>query len=163
VVYKNRGLDEYICRIEGTQHEAGWYPSDSLCLINRKGVTSSMLPEAAHVKLKMVGAARKVELFHWMLACLDPDWPWKAENGYTPLKHCGACAGAIYPQPNFTANDIRNLAKQIDQSTRIAGGLRVDIKKYNVQARCTKVAGEDQDPATEVDTTEDKPTTVGAE
>lgn len=113
-----------------------WYPGTHIKLIERK--KGKLMPEMAHVKIKCSGTQAKIELFHFVMYYLDPDWPWQPEEGFKVDKFCAVCGGAIYLNPNFTPDDIRLIVKQIDESNRMGGGLKVKIKKFNVQNRCSK-------------------------
>jgi len=113
-----------------------WYPHGCLTKIQESDM-ADQFPKEAHVRLHLAGTPAKIEQFHYTLAKLDPTWPYTPENGYTAEEHCGVCSGAIYRWPNINADGLRALAKQVDGSNRLAGGLKLKIKKFNVQARCS--------------------------
>lgn len=147
IVYRHACRDEYTIDLDNLGRRA-WYPGEVITLLSRNGVYRMDMPQQAHVKLHIKGSPEKIELFHFIAYRLDPDWPYNHDNNYTPEMHCGVCAGAIYLNPNMTADDLRALAKQVNATNRLAGGLQLQIKKFNVQARCTK------DEETTGDTTE---------
>lgn len=135
-----------------------WYPGSHLSLLERRGQKVMPMPEMAHVKLKLSGTSAKIELFHYTLSKLDPDWPWRSELGWKAEKFCPTCGGAIYINPNFSADDVRALAKQIDDSPRGGGGLKLKIKRFNLKGRCSKdepeLDSDEQDPKVAVINTE---------
>ena len=120
-----------------------WYPHS--CLTKIEETTMDQFPEQAHVRLHVAGSSTKIEMFHYILAKLDPDWPWRPDNHYDPNTQCAVCQGYIYPNPTINADGLRALAKQVDATNRASGGLKLKIKKFNVQARC-KANEPDLDP-----------------
>ncbi|MDE1766606.1 MAG: hypothetical protein KGI27_10110 [Thaumarchaeota archaeon] len=137
---KRAGYGVYALDVDGMGWHA-WYPEQALQKERIKEMSEEVLqrpPKEAHVQFHFKGNGEKVELFHWLASKMDPDYPYRPELQWKPTAHCGICEGAIYRMPNLTAGNLRSLAQQIDNTNRIPGGLKLKIKKYSVQTRCSK-------------------------
>jgi len=94
-----------------------------------------------HIKLKISGNEEKITLFHWILGDLDRDWPWNPKaNGH--LKICPDCEGGIYINPYFAAEDVKALAKQLNDTGLVNGNLKVKIKRYCKGSICKETKEE---------------------
>jgi hypothetical protein len=86
--------------------------------------------------LKVVGNDAKVAAFHFVMGILDPDYPWApAQMRRSPSANllCPVCNALIYYLPSLTPQEIKALAKQINDNTQIAGHLKVKVMMFNVK------------------------------
>jgi hypothetical protein len=87
----------------------------------------------AHLRLKTSGNIEKIKCFHWILAKLDPDYPYAPASmrRYPNLVTCDLCHGAVYYSPMLTPEQMKYVGRQVHDSLMIQGSLKVGVKMYN--------------------------------
>lgn len=103
-------------------------------------MTDIAKPHIAHVKFKMNGRREKIELFHEIMSLCDHDWPWGSMRRRDTAMVCGTCQGYIYLQPMIGEDEMKALAKQINETALIDGHLKLTVKSYNKD--CPAIKGE---------------------
>jgi hypothetical protein len=88
-------------------------------------MVSESLRLVAHMHLKVNGSKEKWDLFYRALHALDLDFP------MDPDLKCTKCNRRIYKDPVLTENDIRDLARQINDYKGLSGNLKIKLKNFN--------------------------------
>jgi hypothetical protein len=99
--------------------------------------------DAVHMKLKIKGSPEKIMFFHYLMGELDTDWPYNANRRRPELPvFCQDCKGYIYKNPEYSPEEIKSIARQIDAHQRIKGSLAVKVKMFTRLSNCNDVANQ---------------------
>lgn len=93
----------------------------------------------AHIKLKGQGSPEKYRLFCYMAGVLDLDFPYAlADQRRHPGEdlRCGTCGGMIYRTPGLSVDNLKDLARQVDETNRVPGHFKLKIKQFTYNPDC---------------------------
>lgn len=103
------------------------------------------LPDC-HIRIKLNGSRRKLNLFNYGMGYLDPDFPYapaslrrnSAKEG-NPTQ-CPKCQGWVWVRPLLGPAEMTRLAFQIALSERLGGYLKLRIQTYLTEEKCEEQA-----------------------
>lgn len=97
----------------------------------------------AHVRFKTTGSHEKREFFDFLMARIDSDYPFPpeslvliSEGRRKTQPTCSTCGGKKWPRPIWGPEEVKRLAKQVNQCKELPGHFGLRVKRWEREDKC---------------------------
>jgi hypothetical protein len=88
-----------------------------------------------HLMLRQSGSIEKIEFYNFLMEKLDKDWPFKQFES----KLCHVCGGGIWFSPRFNIDQLKLLARQVNELATLRGHFKIKIHCWGKDSKCWEI------------------------